>query len=696
MAVLACFALAQERVTASTASEPSVIYICPMHPEVQTPSIGKCPRCKMSLVAVPVTPGRVSYSCPTHPGFVSAVPGVCWRCGAALLPTASLSKYRVDIKTTPLDVHAGTQTTMQLTVYDPQSGALVNNFNTVHEKLFHLFVISQDLAHYQHIHPIQQPDGTFVVQTVFPEEGNYYIVSDFSPGGGWPQIVRRTLVTVGAKGTTKPAVSTVVPDTVLDKTVDGVRFKLKLEPGKSVAGVPTVLRYDLTDSQTGLPVSDLEPYLGAWGHTVIMSEDGQDYVHSHPQTSIRRNGPAKLMAPPAILFDSFFPRPGRYRIWSQIQRHKKVTTVSFDLDVARLDALALWNGKSWSALEGTTNTDLNGSVRALAVSGKNVYAGGDFTNAGTLQVNRIVKWDGHKWSALGQGVNGTVWAIAAAGEDLYVAGEFTTAGGISANRVAKWDGRRWSALGEGVRECRDSSCSPAVYALAFRGKDLYAGGRFLKAGTRQVNGVARWGSNGWVPLGEGVRTGVYDGVVRALAVDGPFLYAGGSFKTAGHTTVNNIAKWNARQWEALDSGIGGGLEQVLAVAVQGEELYAGGDFTVAGGAEARNAAVWNGRKWSGTGFQTEGAVQAITVDKADTYMAGSRFTLPSGQVVQGVIKGNSIWSAVGSGVGNGNYLAPVMALGIARKELFIGGGPFALPNTTSSVSSPLSRGSVAQ
>jgi hypothetical protein len=72
---------------------------------------------------------------------------------------------------------------------------------------------------------------------------------------------------------------------------------------------------------------------------------------------------------------------------------------------------------------------LFGTVYALAVSGTDLYAGGDFTTAGGVPVNRIAKWDGSTWSASGSGVNGTVYALAADGAGhLFVGGSFYLAG----------------------------------------------------------------------------------------------------------------------------------------------------------------------------------------------------------------------------------------------------------------------------
>ena len=91
---------------------------------------------------------------------------------------------------------------------------------------------------------------------------------------------------------------------------------------------------------------------------------------------------------------------------------------------------------------------MNGTVYALAVDGSgNLYAGGDFTNAGGASANRIAKWNGFSWSALGSGVDDVVEALAVDGSgDVYAGGRFATAGGVAANRIAKWDGSSWLAL----------------------------------------------------------------------------------------------------------------------------------------------------------------------------------------------------------------------------------------------------------
>src|SRR5262249_46982168 len=126
--------------------------------------------------------------------------------------------------------------------------------------------------------------------------------------------------------------------------------------------------------------------------------------------------------------------------------------------------IAKWDGSAWSSLSsgmGRTDTYLP-YVRALAAAGGDLYAGGDFTTAGEVAANHIAKWDGSVWGPLGQGMPGgdqytTVFALAMSGSNVYAGGNFTNADGSAAINIARWDGRAWSPLGSGMNN--------PVYAL---------------------------------------------------------------------------------------------------------------------------------------------------------------------------------------------------------------------------------------
>src|SRR5439155_17631468 len=142
-------------------------------------------------------------------------------------------------------------------------------------------------------------------------------------------------------------------------------------------------------------------------------------------------------------------------------------------------------------------------VNTLLVSGSDLYAGGNFTMAGSSRVNYLAKWDGSSWSALGSGVGGSVIphvnALAVSGGDLYAGGLFTWAtnsGGasVTVSNIAKWSGGAWTNLGSGF------TVNLGAYALAVSGNELYAGGSFQYAGGNAASAVAKWDGTNWTAL----------------------------------------------------------------------------------------------------------------------------------------------------------------------------------------------------
>jgi hypothetical protein len=172
---------------------------------------------------------------------------------------------------------------------------------------------------------------------------------------------------------------------------------------------------------------------------------------------------------------------------------------------------------------------MNDYVWALAVSGTNLFVGGQFTSAGGVSATNIAHWNGTSWSAVGSGVNGAVLALAVSGTNLFAAGAFTMAGGVLVNHIAQWNGSSWSALGLGVNNW--------IWALAVSGNNLYAGGDFTTASGVSVNNIAQWNGKNWSALGSGVNSSVY-----ALAVSGTSLFAGGQFTMAGTNASAYLAE----------------------------------------------------------------------------------------------------------------------------------------------------------
>ena len=157
----------------------------------------------------------------------------------------------------------------------------MRSFETVHERQYHLFVISQDMTHFQHIHPELQADGTWVIDVTLPKAGLLQVLSDFLPAGGASQFIARPLVTAGYTGDLAGDSARLSSGCRHDtQTVDDLTA--------TIATIRAIRRRTLRSSSVlidrhvhGQPVTDLQTYLGAFGHTLIMSEDLNEHVHSH-------------------------------------------------------------------------------------------------------------------------------------------------------------------------------------------------------------------------------------------------------------------------------------------------------------------------------------------------------------------------------------------------------------------------------
>jgi len=298
----------------------------------------------LALAAAPAAPQEAQqFTCPMHLEVRTDKPGVCPKCSMALVPAAPAvpRDFDLDVEATPHTIKPGKPVRLRFSVTNPLDGARVRNFGVLHDKLFHLFVVSQDLSEFQHIHPAHQPDGSFVIETVLPRAGQYKLYADFYPEGGVPQVLQHPLRTTGASGDLYAARPRLEPDASLTKSVDGMKIALTLDPVEPIAGRPLTLKYHLADAASGAPIADLVPYLAAWGHTLVLSEDQTDYVHSHPVELVPETREGELpRGGPDVTFESLLPKPGVYRIWTQFLRagrdESAVTTVSFTIRARRL------------------------------------------------------------------------------------------------------------------------------------------------------------------------------------------------------------------------------------------------------------------------------------------------------------------------------------------------------------------------
>ena len=259
-----------------------------------------------------------SFYCPMDPDVRSVAPGICSRCGMTLAEGApDIAEYPLDLGIAPAVPRVNEVTRLTFALTDPRTAKPVRRFEVVHEKPYHVFLVSQDLSFFLHTHPERTGDEDFHLDVRLPQRGMYRVLSDFYPTGGTPQLITSTVLVGDAPLT--PAV--VSPDLVA-KNTENAHVELRTTPGVVVARQRTSLYFRLT------PVDGLETFLGAWGHMLVASADLIDMVHGHPLATVDR-GPAGR----DLEFGVAFPRAGTYRVWVQFQRSGVVNTVAFNIPV---------------------------------------------------------------------------------------------------------------------------------------------------------------------------------------------------------------------------------------------------------------------------------------------------------------------------------------------------------------------------
>ncbi len=291
----------------------------------------------------------VAFVCPIHPDYTSSSAGACPRDGMTLVRANPYDPrdYELRLDVTPSVPRVGQPTSLRFRIFHPGTGEEVTELITVHDQPYHLFLISQDMEHFEHLHPTQSPDRSWSIDVTLPRPGYYKLLSDFVPNGGSAQFLAHPLVTAGYEGDLIDDGARLSPSPDATLTSGDLTATVSTDPATFLSGLYAHLTFTLRDADTGRLVTDLQPYLGSFGHILIMSEDLVDYVHSHPLDPARSDeetGPVALMLPmgvdrstlrggPEVTFEGRMPKPGLYRAWSQFRRDDQIHTFSYTFSV---------------------------------------------------------------------------------------------------------------------------------------------------------------------------------------------------------------------------------------------------------------------------------------------------------------------------------------------------------------------------
>jgi hypothetical protein len=213
---------------------------------------------------------------------------------------------------------AGTEVPLRFRIVDA-TGAPLTRYVENHDKQLHLIVVRRDMAGFQHVHPTLDDTGTWAVPVDFTSAGDYRVFADFIPEGA-TGLVLGADVRVAGRYDPQP-----LPPPTTTTVVDGYTVTLRGDPRAGTASTLT-----LSVSRDGRPVTDLQPYLGAYGHLVTLRSSDLAYLHNHPT-----GGPADgaTAAGPDIGFHTTFPTPGDYRMFLDFQHRGVVRTAEFTVSV---------------------------------------------------------------------------------------------------------------------------------------------------------------------------------------------------------------------------------------------------------------------------------------------------------------------------------------------------------------------------
>lgn len=264
------------------------------------------------------------YQCPMHPEVTSNKPGSCPKCGMTLehtdKPNGSGKAYQLLFTAQPTQPTAGQPVTFSFLPQVKGQEKVPVPLAVVHEKKMHVIIVSKDLSEFYHQHPTFTAQGNYDVPFTFKTGGDYVVFEDYTPAGDAHQLGRQVVSVAGPKRTPvqyRPGTS------VLAWKQAGYEAQLTFDKAIQV-GQPLLLQ--VTIRRNGQPVTDLDNYLGALGHMVIISQDTEQYLHVHPMDQPDKG--------PTIGLHTAFDKPGLYRVFLQFNHGGQIHTADFTVSVA--------------------------------------------------------------------------------------------------------------------------------------------------------------------------------------------------------------------------------------------------------------------------------------------------------------------------------------------------------------------------
>lgn len=222
---------------------------------------------------------------------------------------------QVTLTTSPEAVKSGVPSKLEF-VFRKDNKIL--SLDISHERKVHLMLVSEDLSWFRHVHPEEQKDGSYAVTETFPAGGKYLLFTDFKPRGDI-QVLNRQEVEVQGE---KAAVGQELSEKSISKAGEYIVTLQNADDLKTNRN--QVLQITIEKNGLQLLEKDIQRYLGATAHIVMISKADKDYLHIHPGSDSRF----------PVFAETLVKKPGIYRMWVQFQIEEKIHTADFTVNVA--------------------------------------------------------------------------------------------------------------------------------------------------------------------------------------------------------------------------------------------------------------------------------------------------------------------------------------------------------------------------
>jgi len=255
------------------------------------------------------------YACPMHPEVTGHNGDKCPKCGMSLEKVAE-ANITMNLVTNPSRVDAGKEVELAFTPKDKSDSTVVVELQETHEKLIHVIAVNEDLTWFDHIHAEADNTGAYKVRETFPAPGKYLVYADYKSSVGGPQTDKLEVNVLGNKNVSSQDQHQVKIKTETDGYALSIPNSGNLKTGS--VSLPIILEKDGKKVER----ADIEDYLGAVAHIILISQDEKDFVHIHPEST----------AVSPVHAHADITKPGMYRMWVQFQTDGKVHTADFTLD----------------------------------------------------------------------------------------------------------------------------------------------------------------------------------------------------------------------------------------------------------------------------------------------------------------------------------------------------------------------------